>query len=616
MDAALRSPEISDDEHKVLSPINDMDGSTEIQDADHDPEESKSQWYLFLLALAIGGLQICWSVELSYGSPYLLSLGLSKSMLALVWIAGPLSGTLVQPYIGIKSDNCRIPWGRRKPFIVGGAAATISSLLGLSWAKEIVGGIFGIFGVHSDAQIVATSALVIAVLLVYVLDFAINAIQAAVRAFIVDCAPTHQQEDANAWAGRISGVGNILGYLSGYFDLPRYMPFFGNSQFKVLCAIAAIALTVTTVISCASISEMDPRLRGEPSNQQDGVMAFFRNLYHAIRRLSPQIRRICWVQFFSWMSWFPFLFYISTYVGELYVEPFFQENPNLSDEEIDVLWEKGTRVGAFALLVFAITNFASSVFLPLIIAPTYRPPQRNATPATPLTPSTPNLSRAISSSQMSGTSGYFALPTKPATSRKKHRFSFHSKNAWSSTLEAMRIPGLTLRRAWLLSLLLFALCMSGFTYLVKSPWQAIILISVIGIPWALTNWAPFALIAAEISKQDAVRRRRRQLLPSLDEIMDSEENGILSDMEATVVDDEHEDEAGVILGIHNVFIAAPQIISTLGSSVVFRLLQKGRGQPGDNSVAWVLRLGGLAALPAAWIAWRYVGDGGPQLRRK
>jgi hypothetical protein len=33
----------------------------------------------------------------SYGTPYLLSLDLSKELTALVWLAGPLSGLLVQP---------------------------------------------------------------------------------------------------------------------------------------------------------------------------------------------------------------------------------------------------------------------------------------------------------------------------------------------------------------------------------------------------------------------------------------------------------------------------------------------------------------------------------------
>jgi solute carrier family 45 protein 1/2/4 len=119
-------------------------------------------------------LQIAWSVELSNGSPYLLSLGMNKSLLAIVWIAGPLSGTLVQPYVGIRSDNCRISWGKRKPFMLAGTAATILSLLALAWTREIVGGICGVFGADPQSYGVRTAAICFAVLFVYILDFSIN----------------------------------------------------------------------------------------------------------------------------------------------------------------------------------------------------------------------------------------------------------------------------------------------------------------------------------------------------------------------------------------------------------------------------------------------------------
>lgn len=142
---------------------------------DHDKYQiTKSVWYLIILTISLAGLQIAWSVELSNGSPYLLSLGLSKSLMALVWIAGPLSGTLVQPYVGVRSDNCRISWGKRKPFMVAGAGATIMSLLALAWTKEIVGGFLGLFGAHKEDPGVKVTIIVVAVLFVYILDFAIN----------------------------------------------------------------------------------------------------------------------------------------------------------------------------------------------------------------------------------------------------------------------------------------------------------------------------------------------------------------------------------------------------------------------------------------------------------
>lgn len=74
----------------------------------------------------------------------------------------------------MKSDNCRIRWGRRRPFIIGGAISTIFSLMVLAWAKEIVSGFLGLFGADAESQGVKTSVMLFAVLFVYVLDFAIN----------------------------------------------------------------------------------------------------------------------------------------------------------------------------------------------------------------------------------------------------------------------------------------------------------------------------------------------------------------------------------------------------------------------------------------------------------
>jgi solute carrier family 45 protein 1/2/4 len=142
---------------------------------EHDEYQvTKSAWWLILLTMGIGGLQIAWAVELSNGSPYLLALGLSKSLIALVWIAGPLSGSLVQPYVGILSDNCRISWGKRKPFMISGTGATIISLLILAWVREIVGGFLGLFGADRESDSVKDCIIILAVIMVYILDFSIN----------------------------------------------------------------------------------------------------------------------------------------------------------------------------------------------------------------------------------------------------------------------------------------------------------------------------------------------------------------------------------------------------------------------------------------------------------
>ena len=72
-------------------------------------------------------------------TPYLLQLGLTKSKTSLVWIAGPLSGLIIQPLIGVIADRSRSKWGRRRPFMVFGSLVVAFCLLVLGWTKEIVG---------------------------------------------------------------------------------------------------------------------------------------------------------------------------------------------------------------------------------------------------------------------------------------------------------------------------------------------------------------------------------------------------------------------------------------------------------------------------------------------
>lgn len=71
-------------------------------------------------------------------TPYLLQLGLTKSKTSLVWIAGPLSGLIIQPLIGVIADRSRSKWGRRRPFMVFGSLVVALCLIVLGWTSEIV----------------------------------------------------------------------------------------------------------------------------------------------------------------------------------------------------------------------------------------------------------------------------------------------------------------------------------------------------------------------------------------------------------------------------------------------------------------------------------------------
>lgn len=59
--------------------------------------------------------------------------------MSVVFLAGPLSGLIVQPLVGVLSDGCKSSLGRRRPFIIGGCVLTSLSVLMLGWSKEIAG---------------------------------------------------------------------------------------------------------------------------------------------------------------------------------------------------------------------------------------------------------------------------------------------------------------------------------------------------------------------------------------------------------------------------------------------------------------------------------------------
>ncbi|UNI14439.1 hypothetical protein JDV02_001068 [Purpureocillium takamizusanense] len=548
-----------------------------------ETQTTKSMWYMTMLTISVGGLQIAWSVELSNGSPYLLSLGLSKSLMALVWIAGPMTGTLVVPYVGVLSDHSRRPWGKRRPYMVGGSVATILGLLFLAWAREIVGGILSIFGADPASEGVKTVIIIAAVVGIYVLDIAINTVQAAIRAFMVDCAPAHQQELANAMASRLTGVGNIVGFIAGYIDLPAHLWFLGDTQFKILCVIACVALGVSIALSTLTIHERDPRADGSPAKKAPGFVPFFLTIFKSIKRLPPQTRRVCQVQFCAWVGFFPLLFYTSSYIGDIYIQPYLEQNPHMTPEELDKLYEKATRVGTFALLINAIVSLSTNVFLPFFIAPTFD-------------------SQPVSATNAPGHgTGMTTTMTTTVDSEGRGR-------PW---LERLRIPGFTLKRAWLGSLALFAGAMFC-TLFVRSVRGATALIGLAGVTWAMALWAPWAIISAEISRQNAINRAKKlqdmscqadvpsTSLPSLNgELSHGASPGAHVDEEE---DEEETDRTGVILGIHNMAIAVPQIIATVGSSIIFKFLQKPRGTPGDRSMAVVMALGGGFVLLSCFFA--------------
>ncbi|KAH9034741.1 MFS general substrate transporter [Lactarius pseudohatsudake] len=314
-------------------------------------------WARFpVITIGFAGMQVLWSVEMAYASPYLISLGLTKSLMALVFVAGPLSGLVMQPLIGVMADNSKSRFGRRRPFIVGGVTLCALALLLLGFTRNFAS-IVTTWG--SPANDILTIWL--AVLSIYCIDFSINAVMAVDRALLVDTLPRAEQAKGNAWAAVMVGIGGVSGFFFGGIDLPSLFPFFGSTELEVLSVVGSIILIGTHLMTVTSVKE---RILLTSGKTKKSFLQELSDIWTNMRNLPSVIRTIVRHTTFASMGWFPIFFYTTLYVSELYKRslPSSAFDGNLGDIDAE-----GTRLGSRAQLFSAFVALLTNALAPLIV---------------------------------------------------------------------------------------------------------------------------------------------------------------------------------------------------------------------------------------------------------
>ncbi|KAL6802986.1 hypothetical protein GGI42DRAFT_323610 [Trichoderma sp. SZMC 28013] len=542
---------------------------SEIQVSKPSFPPTRTLRFLILLSAGIGGLQGVFALIFSNGFAHLGDLGLSKAARTLVWITLPLAGMTVQPYCGIRSDQCLSSWGRRRPFIASGAIVAVVSLLGLASTERLAAVVvrLGARGCspadacskEEPAKAAAASlAAVMTVFFIMALSIALQPLQGGLRALMVDMCPRAQQPAATAVAGAVVSASNILCYAVGFVDLPRISvlrALGGDSQFAILCIITSVTLAVSVGLTCLVVRERsavlgDDGLSAAARGTRNTARAQLWYLCTSFPRLPPQVQQVFKVQFFSWIGWFPFLFYAATYLSETY------KNETPAVQRFDEGFQaRAAKVGPLGLMLFALVAFVAGAFL-----------------------------------------------------STAHKHANRGGQVFGNTFTGLIR---SLRRMWITSQVLFAVCMFA-TAFAPSLRGVYILVSLSGISWSVTIWAPFALISAHtvhdtgrrsgetIYSQPLMRDEEDSLIEDYEQqnLMVGEKEGDDGHVYGEEADDVYERRPGVIMGLHNVAIAAPQIAAAASCSLIFWILE-GSSQ---DSVGWTLRFGGLAALGAAIMA--------------
>jgi len=203
-------------------------------------------------------------------------------------------------------------------------------MLALPWTADTNTFLFSRFGGDPEGRAAVVVRGFAAAAWIWALNISIQPVQAGMRALIVDSCPSKQQAQASAYASCVTGVGSIFGYASGFVPLPQVLPWLGNTQFKGLCVIASVALASTVGITCSAVDERRAMSKSNELRKQGGFLTVFRRMLTRLKTMPKAIRKVCVVQFFAWMGWFPFLFYITTYIGEICKHPTPRRSPRLT----------------------------------------------------------------------------------------------------------------------------------------------------------------------------------------------------------------------------------------------------------------------------------------------
>ena len=309
-----------------------------------------------LLNFCIGffGLQFAWQMRIILSGPLTESFGASPLLFGLIWLAGPFTGIVVQPIIGALSDNTETPFGRRLPYLMGGALLGAIGLFALPNSEKIA----SLFGANAPWW----SALFIAAIMIWIIDACVNAAQGPYRALIPDNMPREQHSVANSYLSFAIGLGSVIAaatapVLKYVFDYQMST----SAQFYM----AAIAFLLGMSWTCLTIKERklskkEQRIE-EVNARKEIKKSFFENLKDFFM-LSPEVSKICIIQFFSWIGVMSLNIFFTQYVVHvLYQVPDLTQIPQEFQSSYDTLVMSGQNFSSICFAAFNLICFVIAI---------------------------------------------------------------------------------------------------------------------------------------------------------------------------------------------------------------------------------------------------------------
>jgi len=265
------------------------------------PEKARLS-LLRIVEMNIGflGLQFSFGLQQANMGPIYGFLGADEAAMPLLWLAGPMTGLIVQPIVGAMSDRTASRFGRRTPYFLIGAVICTLALLAMP---------------HSTSLWMAAS-------LLWILDAGNNITMEPYRAYVADRLAPDQRSAGFLTQSAFTGLAQTLSYLA-----PSLLTAFVARDVldaNGIPVIVRIAFVIGAVLSISTIVwsvwrvpelPLTPAQRAEMAQEPLTVRATLTEIGDALRAMPRPMRQLAGAMLCQWYAMFAYWQYITFAVG-------------------------------------------------------------------------------------------------------------------------------------------------------------------------------------------------------------------------------------------------------------------------------------------------------------
>ncbi len=245
------------------------------------------------------GIQFGWGLQMANMSSIYEYLHAKEDQLAILWLAAPLTGLLVQPIIGHYSDRTWGPLGRRRPYFLMGALLASIALLVMP----------------------NSSSLWMAAGMLWILDASVNISMEPFRAFVSDLLPPEQRKAGFIMQSFFIGLGAVVAsalpwILLNWFGIKQANT--GNGipySVKLAFYIGSGVLLLAVLYTIVTTPEYPPEDMAEFERRRAESGDVFTEIFRGLAAMPKTMRQLALVQFFTWLGLFCMWIFFSVAVA-------------------------------------------------------------------------------------------------------------------------------------------------------------------------------------------------------------------------------------------------------------------------------------------------------------